>query len=546
MLKVFLVEDEIVMREGIKNNVAWEAEGFDFAGEASDGELAYPMIQELKPDIIITDIRMPFMDGLELSRMVKKELPDTKIIVLSGYDDFDYAKQAISIGITDYLLKPISSAKLLEAVKAVAQQIEKERAKQGEMIRYHQEIAEYELLERQRFFTDLMFNRMSMPEILERGRRLEIDLTARIYQVVLYKIMQAEENFAYSEELVELNARLQGIFTRQEHVYAFERGTEGWALLLKADSPEEADLLLEDMEALLSSITKGSEKLQYFGGIGRKVQRLRELPESYDTANRAFSLRYMGGLNRFAADRELQQQNPFDAAGIDLSVLDVGKIDRRIVENFLKSGLKEEVQNFVDDYFAGLGEENTNSLMFRQYITMDMYFCAAAFIENLGHDMECITKHCGDIKNIAMALADIVGTREYLIKLIGEAIGLRDRASMQKYTGMLVGAREYIAQNYDKEEISLNTVAASVNISPSHFSTIFSQEMGETFIEYLTNVRMEKAKELLKCSNLKSAEIAYAVGYKDSHYFSYLFKKTQDCTPKEFRMRGRQDEKERL
>ena len=109
MLKIFLAEDEIVMREGIRNNIAWQEEGFEFVGEASDGELAYPMIQKLKPDILITDIRMPFMDGLELSEQVKKVLPATKIMILSGYNEFDYAKMAIKIGVTDYLLKPISS-----------------------------------------------------------------------------------------------------------------------------------------------------------------------------------------------------------------------------------------------------------------------------------------------------------------------------------------------------------------------------------------------------------------------------------------------------
>ena len=119
MIKVFLVEDEIIMREGIRQNIEWEKEGFEFVGEASDGELAYPLIQKLKPDILITDIRMPFMDGLELSRLVKQELPEIKIIILSGYDEFEYAKEGINIGITDYLLKPIAGAKLLEAVKKV-------------------------------------------------------------------------------------------------------------------------------------------------------------------------------------------------------------------------------------------------------------------------------------------------------------------------------------------------------------------------------------------------------------------------------------------
>ena len=109
-IKVFLVEDEVIIRSGVKKSINWEQEGYEFVGEASDGELAYPMILKEKPDILITDIRMPFMDGLELSRLVKKELPDIKILILSGYDEFEYAKKAIKIGVTEYLLKPISAA----------------------------------------------------------------------------------------------------------------------------------------------------------------------------------------------------------------------------------------------------------------------------------------------------------------------------------------------------------------------------------------------------------------------------------------------------
>ena len=121
MLKVFLAEDEIVMREGIKNNIDWQGEGFEFVGDAGDGELAYPIIQKTRPDILITDIKMPFMDGLELSRLVKHELPETKIILLSGYDEFQYAKEAIDIGITDYLVKPVTGAQLIGTLKKIGQ-----------------------------------------------------------------------------------------------------------------------------------------------------------------------------------------------------------------------------------------------------------------------------------------------------------------------------------------------------------------------------------------------------------------------------------------
>ena len=130
MIKVFLVEDEIIIRNGIKNSINWEMHGYDFVGEASDGELALPMILEKKPDILITDIKMPFMDGLELSRLVKREFPKIKIIILSGYDEFEYAKEAINIGVTEYLLKPMSGAQLLEAVHKVGQTILEEKEQQ--------------------------------------------------------------------------------------------------------------------------------------------------------------------------------------------------------------------------------------------------------------------------------------------------------------------------------------------------------------------------------------------------------------------------------
>ena len=133
MIKVFLVEDEKIIRKSIKNNVKWEENGFEFAGEAPDGEMALPMIEKLHPDIVITDIKMPFMDGLELSDILKKKMPKIQIIILSGYGEFDYAKEAIKIGVTDYLTKPVTGEQLLEALNKVKQKLDKKKRQEEEI-----------------------------------------------------------------------------------------------------------------------------------------------------------------------------------------------------------------------------------------------------------------------------------------------------------------------------------------------------------------------------------------------------------------------------
>ena len=142
-----------------------------------------------------------------------------------------------------------------------------------------------------------------------------------------------------------------------------------------------------------------------------------------------------------------------------------------------------------------------------------------------------------ELQNASQRIGSVRGMKEYLERLLGKAIDLRDKASGRRYSDIIVAAKEEIEKNYMTEEISLNTVAMRVGMSPSYFSSIFSKEVGQTFVEYLTEVRMTKAKEYLMCSAMKTSEIGYEVGYRDPHYFSYIFKKTQGCSPKEYRAR---------
>lgn len=152
MLKVFLVEDESFIREGLRDNIPWEKYGYTFVGEASDGEMALPMIRKLRPDVLITDIKMPFMDGLALSRIVQSELPQTRIIIISGYDDFEYARQAIEVGVEQYLLKPITKLALRKVLLELKEKIDQENTNDDYQLRYQAEMKEYEQFSRRHFF----------------------------------------------------------------------------------------------------------------------------------------------------------------------------------------------------------------------------------------------------------------------------------------------------------------------------------------------------------------------------------------------------------
>lgn len=539
MLKIFLVEDEVVMREGIKNNIDWEKEGFIFAGEASDGELAFPFIQKIKPDIIITDIKMPFMDGLALSRLVKAEQPDVKIIILSGYDEFEYAKEAISIGITDYLVKPVSREKLLEAVRQVAQVITEEQEQRLFLETFLKERSENEQVERQRLFNDLISNQLSVSELLDKGRKLGLDLAAERYNVVMMKLFPEQDCAeVYSADMVEAMEKIGGMAQAETEVILFDRGIEGIAFLIKASAEGSTAFAAKEFLEKVIKELESYPGLSHFAGIGMEVSRLREIYKAYDEASRAFACRYFMGEKKIIDSRELSDMKMDFHDGINLASLNIGKLDRKIVEKFLGSGSKSEIRHFVDEFLLSVGEANIDSLLFRQYIIVDIYLTVAAFIERLGYESDTLIETCGDLNHISSVFSNVQTTKDYLYNILDEAIKLRDMASMRKYSNLLDRAKSYIEENYDKEDISLNSVAASVNMSPNHFSTIFSQEMGETFIEYLTSVRMSRAKELLRCSSMKTSEIGYKVGYKDSHYFSYIFKKTQECTPREFRTKA--------
>jgi two-component system response regulator YesN len=209
MYKVFLVEDEIVVREGIRNNIPWDQTPYSLAGEASDGEMALSMIQDIKPDILITDIRMPFMDGLTLSRIVKKNLPWIKIIIISGHDEFEFAREAISTGVEEYLLKPVSSQDLRKALDKIAVRIDEEKEKFLNIEKLKAQIRSSTDILRDRWLSDFMHAKIPAVEAIEQGKELGVDLLARSYIVLVAGIVSSAE-----KEIVPVKIILQSIMEK--------------------------------------------------------------------------------------------------------------------------------------------------------------------------------------------------------------------------------------------------------------------------------------------------------------------------------------------
>lgn len=538
MLKVFLVEDEFIVRNGIKNSINWEKEGFSFVGEASDGELAYPLIKDLHPDILITDIRMPFMDGIELSEQVHELYPEIRIIILSGYGEFTYAQKAIKIGVEEYLLKPISSAQLLESVKKVAGVIVKEREEQQLLKQYADGAKENRQRDWSKFMMKLMTQDVSVMQVLQQQKEFSVDLNAGAYGVMLFKLRKKGDEIGYSEQAVIAMDAVKSYLEQESDLYFMENGIEGLILLLTGQDKLRVSNRMEEAAHSLDRIVRSKENLEYFGSMGTVVTRLNELKKSYYYAKKRYILRFMRDWNRF----EKQEK---DATGsilensscMDPSYLVTMGHRRELVEKFLKVGTIEEVEGFLSSYLENLGESNIQSLIFRQYVAMDFYMCVIGYEEQMSLDDSKLTRKKMDINQIARQIDTVDKLKTYLTQLLKNNIIRREEKVGRRYSDLIDDARRYIDQHYAEEEISLNQVARVVNMSPSYFSLVFGREAGQTFVEYLTALRMDKAKELLMCSSLRTSEIGYEVGYKDPHYFSYIFKKTQKCAPKEYRAR---------
>lgn len=531
MFKVYLVDDEAAVREGLRVTIPWERCGYTLVGSANDGEKALPEIHRLKPDVLITDIRMPFMDGLALSRQVRREMPRTKIIIISACDQFDCARQAIQIGVEQYLLKPITKDSLVKALSEVKNKIETEQKLQNYYEQLRRETKEQQKYSYFRFFEKLVSGCRSAQEIYEEAGNLHIDINAQSYNIILYAF-RSKENKG-SAALNRAQDELTQFFLLHPKCLLFQWNFGTCAVIVK----DSADMIDRTTQFCIENICRRCGNIGredgWYVSAGTPVERLSSLHICYSEVSRKLAYSYLCPWQHILTDESVANLFPQDEER-KLYSADTSKISPDAVQKFLKTGSKAETEPFVSAYLDSLGADALDSALLCQYIALTFRFSVISFVKATDFPMEKLSEEL----ELLQPLNQIRGrsaVEAYIRSLLEGALEMRKKESGGKHYALVKQAVAYMEQHYTDEDTSLSKTAKALNISACYFSSMFSQTMGKTFIEYLTEKRMELAKELLSKTDKPLGEISREIGYKDPHYFSLLFKKTQKCTPRAYR-----------
>lgn len=519
MMKLFVADDEEIIRAGIRNCIEKRADIFTICGEAEDGEMALPLIQELRPDILIADVRMPFVDGLDLAALVKRAMPWVHIIIVSGHDEFEYAQKALNVGVDAYILKPVNSAKLLEVLTEVAERIEKEKKTYLEM----EESLKRDELEttilREHFLSELVVGAVGLNEALQAAQRHKVSLISKKYVVC----QAALSGFAAGDEPARIRLLGNHVFGERTDCLWFLQSNDQMVFIVKGEHEpavreaayETAQILRHEMKRYLA--------MDVSVGIGSIVDRIGELPKSYADARSVFGSGLIFRGSKVIGSEDVKLDRISQKQMLSLNVP---------LGEQLRHASQKDLAQILDNYFKEISDESLDSHLLRYYLLTDLIVTASRLTQEKGEMQKLISENPRQVFELASSLED---SRGFAMELLTEMISLRSASSTIPYGQEIRNAREYIDAHYSDPDISLHTVAKEVGFSPSHFSAIFSQETGETFIEYLTKRRVEAAKTMLQDKKNKLHEIAPAIGYNDPHYFSYVFKKNTGMSPKEFR-----------
>ena len=525
LCKVFLVEDEIVTREGIRDSIDWEGAGLRLCGEAPDGELALSMVEAEIPDILITDIKMPFMDGLELSRIVRARLPQTRIVILSGHDEFRYAQQAIQLGVTDYLLKPVGAQELLDVLTRIRSQIDDERRQQERLQTLQQQVKENAGVLRQQFLLDLVTGHYSATDAIAGAAALQIDLVARWYLAVSVRcdVVGEAPYLALLETYHRVRQCVADLLAERGDVLLFAKDIEETGLLLTGEDTAEIQRTAQHLSSSVTALLQPESSLALAIGVGRPVERVGAIPQSFlDACD--------------AARTQIRKLAP-SRGGIPFPPHQLLALDPTAVLTFLRRGELQGLDAFLARHLAVVDAGGPDLRAVIDFLVTDMLVAIANFVQELGGSVDAVIPARAALEPILAGIDSVTTLQHFMQELLTQALLERDRHT-SRTLAIVEHAKRFVATHLASEELTLHAAAAAVGWSPNHLSAVFSRETGMTFVEYVTGERIERAMTLLRTTALSTNEIAQCVGYHNPRYFFTVFKKATGQSPGEYRQNG--------
>lgn len=533
MYRILLVDDEILVRDAIKENIDWNGIGCELVGDCENGQQAVEFVKENPVDIVLTDILMPYMDGMELSHFLHDNYPDIIVVIFSGFGEFEYAKKAIQYNVSEYLLKPVTAVELTAVINKMKEKVNQKRLEKQNMEKLTEASENYRKnaqIIRSKAIEALVNCTTNVDESLKRLQNMGIELSAVRYRVAMFDIDLYSDMYQLDVEKRQESALMafvlynisDEIVTRENAGIAYQEGGNRICILFQ-------EKWCRDFTAKTKSICKEiQDKMkEVMGidvsiGIGEWVKTPGELLVSHDTASQVIQYRYLlgGKLLIDMAETKLGQSVPID------NLLDK-----------LVDAMKTEKQESVEKIFAeiknaiksGLVDKSRACMYLQQIVRTLDRVC-----EDVSADMKCVSNGRDDLlykiteqKSFDSACRIV---ENYVLKIF-KLLSDMNSSSGQRQARLAV---DYIQKNYMDPDLSLNDICSYLNISTSYFSTIFKEMTGETFTEVLIRTRMEKAKELLQNTTMKNYEIAEKVGFSDPHYFGISFKKMTGVTPTEY------------
>jgi two-component system response regulator YesN len=524
MYKLMIVDDEEEVRKGIVKKIDWNRFHFDIAGEAENGREALDIMEEHIPDVVITDISMPFMDGLELAKSVKENYPTVKTVILTGFDDFKFAQQAIKYGVSDYILKPVLPKDINEILKKLKNEIDGEIAEREDRIKLQRHYAESLPILRDNFLTHIVTGRPSGEEIARKAESYGLRLMGEYF---ITAVIGIDANDPLADEDTELlrfaiRGAVKEILDKYEMGEAFFYA-DNLAVIAGFEKGEPV-LIRNRMFTVLEEIRQTVEK--YYratvtAGVGTVSNTLANIRQSYLSACNALEYRLVLGGNRIIFVDDLEPEAT-GAVAFD-------EEKERMLVSAIKFGGEKEVSDAVKALFSDIGAVRSikEYRIYFMEINAAILKLARVFLPDVPFE-SAMEKKIDDFGNMEEAMAWLTS---HCMKLRLQIARKMTNTAQQ----LLEKAKDFIGRNYGDNELGIQKLADHLHISACYLSLIFKKEAGQTFLKYLIGVRLDAAKELLANPEVKIAEIAEKCGYPDVNYFSYFFKKNFGLSPREYR-----------